>query len=438
MSQRSGTVCLLGAGASRDAGYPLADELQCEVREEFLRDQTATALPSSTFQLANGVFYRQVELFDFLWSAYCRALQNAPDAAELVGNPNLEGMFAFYETAERLNGVFAQQNDPQTLPLARKKLRRFRETAFEVTQRLLSPAQKRPAGYLARLFELRGPRDSHHPVIATLNFDMSLEREAYERGITFNDGFERFEVSMPEVWRVPELRELAMRWEHVDSVGRDFVGVKSGSMSLLKLHGSLGWFVLEEGPGSIAASERQRHNVAYRYFRVDHQRLLATPSLNDAAVLALPSHLSVKAGSVFIRPWMMFARGYKYYPEPPTLELLSAFERALEGAKYMLVIGYSWSDAHVNDALLRALAKGAHLVNVGWQPLTAPELAIWRDKLPTVFPHLGGRIFAFHGGAKRCLTGTLLIQDRSEVRLDLVAALNTNSVPIEFALNTSE
>ena len=90
-----------------------------------------------------------------------------------------------------------------------------------------------------------------------------------------------------------------------------------------------------------------------------------------------------------------------------------------------MTVGYSWSDAHINDLLLGGVARGARLVNIGLDPLPVDILRLWRRKFATTFDSIKPRLFVFGGGAKRCLsTANVEMPTNEVIDLDLVKALN--------------
>lgn len=64
-------------------------------------------------------------------------------------------------------------------------------------------------------------------------------------------------------------------------------------------------------------------------------------------------------------PAVIFGSGNKLTAEGPFLEILLAFRERLDKCREMVVIGYSFSDEHINDAIWRWLNRNpAHTLRV--------------------------------------------------------------------------
>jgi hypothetical protein len=422
MAERSGTVTLLGAGSSAEAGYPTAGALLREYRDLLKQDSTAQGFVPKPDRPSNEwEFLSSKQLFDRLWSAFTTAVP------EEEGH-YLENMFAFYEVSDRLATVFSESGASAEY-FAKSRLRRMRDIAVGMSQSVLAPGTHPRVDHLRQLFGLRGPNRQEF-VVATVNVDLAIEREALELGIRFADGFGPPKVEVPAGWESPALDGLARRWRHLSGIARDFVGFDTGTTDgvVLKPHGSLGWYVLEEGSGTVGERASTRLNVPYRHFRLDYDRVLGSHDLADTrSLLDLPPDLTEKFGAVWIRPWMAFARGNKLSPDRPALELVATLARLLESARNVLVIGYSWADPHVNDVVLTAVGQGATLVDINLDTSSSHRsLRLWQRKMPTTFKHVAKRLFTFSGGASRCLAGTVILPDGSTADVDITSLLDGN------------
>lgn len=435
---RSGTMTILGAGASTEAGYPIAGELLDEFRkaveEESQRElqerervqNERAALEQGAAKPLRGTKVLLPELrpqpttrewFQTMWARieqitkklrplavprlkpdgrpdlsspvvydhtglpafppYVAPLESNPPSSPAM--PYLETFFAFYDDYMRPI-IAAQEGDPAALRTAQHRFRHLRELAIKTAFRVFSSYTNAPGSYLRRLFELPGPAGDGC-AIATLNFDLTIEQIASERRILLWDGFAQEPGganSPPPEWNEPGLENLPKLWDGVGKNGHDFIGFEQApadSNIFLKLHGSLGWYVLEEGGGDIGARDELRHNTAYRHFRVpneffwrpDMQVLvdqLALGGADDPVTRVDEKSLSRKAGAVWVRPYLIFARALKAHPDRLSLELMSKFAELMDKAGAVLVIGYSWGDPHVNDLVFDAVARGASLINV--------------------------------------------------------------------------
>ncbi len=223
---RSGTVCLLGAGASADAGYPLATELgrqfdelveaeakrDIELRRKLVQqlEQKESAPNTLTFYQAKPDLDAPTiaDKFKVLWAAYeqCAtsekllAVPKLKDGRPQLGSAvmrtgsaiifspytlpweskkpaptTLEGFFGFYDLLERpiLRTLFASLRLPKgtTSPQVSavpQDLRSLRQIALKATYEALAPVKHRTADYLAPLLSIPGPFG--YPMFASLNF----------------------------------------------------------------------------------------------------------------------------------------------------------------------------------------------------------------------------------------------------------------------------
>lgn len=483
---RSGTLTVLGAGASADAGYPMAAGLlsifedavdkasqrEAEDRERVMRQlaelkkQAASPLPGQMVllpevrdepttsewfrtkweryesvtrrlrplavpklrpngrpELSSPVVYDHVGVPVF--PPYTKPVEGEPPST----TPYLETFFAFYDDYMRPQ-IAALEGDLDHLVKTQFMFRRLRKIAVETAYRVFSAYGRPVATYLRPLFRLRGPEE-YACVVATLNFDVTIEQTAHESGIAIWDGFEMNPTekeSCPLEWDEPGLENLSSLWRAVTHNSCDFVGFTSAPLNanlLLKIHGSLGWYVLEEGVGDIGSRDELRHNTAYKHFRVPYELLWQ----RDTEGL-----VSRKAGAIWIRPYLVFARALKAHPERISADLTATFARLLDRSSTILVIGYSWADPHVNDLILDAVARGACLVNISRTAVPESVLALWIHRFPTTFHVLRRRLFMFGGGAKRVLeTGKVELPCGESLCLDLVDLL-TKGLPAELSL----
>jgi hypothetical protein len=118
--------------------------------------------------------------------------------------------------------------------------------------------------------------------IATLNYDVTIEEAAASAGVDIDDGM--------------------ARWSESGLIFRD------GALRLLKLHGSTSW------------SEDESGDVTYR---------------------ALPDSGRAKPG-------LIFGGQNKLRADGPYLELLWEWRQHLSVCDHLIVIGYSFRDAHIN------------------------------------------------------------------------------------------
>ncbi len=421
--KRNGTVCLLGAGASTDAGYPLASGL-LKIYKDLLQ------------QIDNGAFYVAPEpsldikefslnsIFERLWIYYLNTTEG--------GSDYLEDFFAFYDDPHNVGIAFAKEWGIQARYFEEKCLRNLRSIAINLAYKELGVYKKEAADYLRPLFTLHGP-NMQASVIATLNFDFAVEQQAQLASYKLYDGFRKnVKLKAPLEWNHDKLQSLLLRWNHISKIGDDFSGFNKFPKDhhlLLKLHGSIGWYALEEGSDWIGKNQIQRHNPVYRYFRIPCQRFYEEELTNDDQILLVEKYgdgtLTRKAGALWMNPQIAYARAYKANPDSLTLELLRTFSTLVGTAETLVTIGYSWSDAHINDLILSGVAKGARLVHIGMDYLPENIIRLWRQKFRTTFEHIKRRLFVFGGGAKSSIMESKVMLPTGEsIKIDIVKTIN--------------
>ncbi len=137
--------------------------------------------------------------------------------------------------------------------------------------------------------------------IASLNYDNTIELACADAGIPCSTGLDR--------------------WNNLEGFPAPTTGV-----DLLKLHGSVTWAKI----------------------RKDRVRTAEAPM--PRTLVQEQARASIQRG---YEPAVIFGAGNKLTAEGPFLELLLAFRERLEAYDELVVIGYSFSDDHINDALWR-------------------------------------------------------------------------------------
>lgn len=494
---RSGTVILLGAGASRDAAYPLASDILepfLEAVEEASQRDVEIRKMAEEYILKHGGSAETIpkggqtilEWFQTKWEEFedvaskvrplalpefladgrpnmpSQVIRDTPSGFSAftpypafvegetpLSKPYLETFFAFYDGYMRPI-IFAMKEDQDKLRTIQWRFRELREIAIKTVYRELSAYERPPAYYLTPLLELEGPKQ-YGCSIATLNHDVTVEQIASTLKIELDDGFDTksAEISpMPPEWNDQELENLQKLWVSTSKNCHKFIGFRDTPENehlLLKLHGSLGWFVLEQGVGEIGYRDALRYNTAYKYFRLPYEIFwspenrdiidqIATGGDNDPVTRTETGSLSRKAGVVFVRPYLIFARAVKSHPDSLFISLINTFTNLLEKARNILVIGYSWADPHVNDIILDAVARGATLINLSKSAIHKPALALWTHRFPTTFHFLNKRLFMFGGGARQVLEeGIIELPSGESKTLDFTKKVQ-HGLPIELSL----
>ncbi len=325
---------LLGAGASADAGVPLTTDLAALLVRDLQR----------SFGADYAVTDSMVKALNFVYSALIG--YSGEDGGDPLGAVNVERMFSairllrtrrtheaapfisgWKRSVDGLDAVADERQDrmgvvrgvdqaiggrfPSDGDLLAQEIRRIaREAAGPGTgttyarleQALLIRVRKLLAtytdvSYLSPLMDLATDQDGGL-TIGTLNYDRTVEEIAGARAVPVHTGVDQWEPGTD--------------LEFPD---------RPGEVNLIKLHGSIDW-VLEDRP--VAGSHRF----------IDAQVVRRSPDLAEEAV-----------------PAIVIGDREKLENDGPTLALLHAFQVALSRADRLVVVGYSFGDAHINTAL---------------------------------------------------------------------------------------
>lgn len=158
--------------------------------------------------------------------------------------------------------------------------------------------------------------------IATLNYDLAVEKACHAAGLTVDTGFETWRGGYEWEWATPQ-----------------------ADVRLLKLHGSLDYVLGQD----------DQHGE-----RVPGDRLSNFGEERRGQLV----------GGV---PAMVFGQGSKLRSDGPFLAMLVEFDQLLAQTEWLTVVGYSFRDDHINAALTRWLnGKSAKRISV-----IDPSLASW-------------------------------------------------------------
>ena len=317
------TAFLLGAGASKDAGLPLADELTGKVlNDEFGRLDSAKNPPYVT----QGIL------------PFLRWIKVQVECAGTSDNyvPNYED-FAYFavQIRDHLRGEF---DNPAVHPLIQRALselwplllgdlhpclEQLREIA-DATVKYISAVTRQAVShdggnldYFRFLVEVP-PRCNEGALnIFTLNNDVLVEQFLSKSGKSFIDGFEPPFPAAEGRWK-PALFE--------QSAGAD-------TIRLFKLHGSINWFRCRRPP----KSRRDK------FLRIG-------PHDPCAGVKPGIGALEVPDGG----PELLVGTFNKmlYYTSPLYLPLHYWFYRELETTDALIVCGYSFGDKGINQRIV--------------------------------------------------------------------------------------
>ncbi len=190
--------------------------------------------------------------------------------------------------------------------------------AFQSLQAALVEVLAKPddTSYLRPLFSLCPP--TSWLVIATLNYDLTVETEARAASVKVDTGVAAWAESGDWQWPTDGVR-------------------------LLKLHGSIDWRGYESRNDTLPQ---------YRISVVGSDQRLRSPAI-------------------------VFGGRSKIRASGPFLELLAQFESLLREASTLLIVGYSFRDDHVNEVVRRWVnhtdKNRVVVVEPSWLPLTRRE-----------------------------------------------------------------
>lgn len=337
---RSKTMVLLGAGASVEAGIPasvnLTETLISRFRlhsrsgevlrfvygglmlgkgtrgEDPLQGINVEDLIEAISQLANRKKL-QIAPFIALWNQGVTSFQEA-DAREALMN-------AFREIAdvsnaraqggERMSKMLSLDHTLDSL--ADPGAHDFLFTKQSVIRELIYLLWIEDASKVSYFEPLLAQGKTQPLTIASLNYDNTIELACDSLGIPCSTGLKA--------------------WNDLKGFTQPAKGIE-----LLKLHGSVTW--------------EKSNNWYRRSIEVPMPRIQIKEKPRDA----------VHRG---YEPAVIFGSGNKLTAEGPFLELLLTFRERLDKCREMIVIGYSFSDEHINDAIWRWLNRDpAHTLRV--------------------------------------------------------------------------
>lgn len=356
------TAVLLGAGASRDAGLPLTEELARKIMESFDAELAAMdrweqvhqepivralhvvygAMVShatehgssplsavnverlvSAIRLLRDRRTHEAAPFVSSWRPAIEAVDAHPLAVtdtQLRQHLTLDSEFKF-----RVDGLADKIASIARSTVETGDGTTFLELEDQLLRRICSLlSAPDDVSYLHPLMSL-ALEQADGLDITTLNYDTTIERAAQECDIDVDTGLDRWIPGLP----------------------LDFPSVR-GRINLIKPHGSIDW----ERTSSSKRDRLEGHPlVRYAY------RTGVAPKL----------HPDWGERST---PLIVIGDREKLATEGPTLPLLRAFEESLHRASHLLVVGYSFGDAHVNTVVRNWMNADARrtvgIVDPGW------------------------------------------------------------------------
>jgi cob(I)alamin adenosyltransferase len=330
--QETRIMLLLGAGASKEAGVPLAREMSQEIVNSLSRDRHSShllrfVLGGLLFQAGiNGVNpldsvdveelfsavdllaeRRRLEIAPFIgaWHPMVESLDRADRFTALGGVPNnlaraIERAFhqsqSSYESRSRqadLGRAIADIVQNEVRPGTGKEYRKLTDQMIKALQDLISRTSK-DVLYLEPL--ARFALTQGRLTVATLNYDRTIELMGERYDVPVNTGIETWSQTGSFSTRKPR------------------TGIK-----LLKLHGSIDWILQ---PAERSNERPMPHTVV---------------------------RLRTGADGPAMRPAIVFGQRNKLRPDGPFLDLLREFREELKRSSHLVIVGYSFRDAHINQ-----------------------------------------------------------------------------------------
>lgn len=310
------TMVLLGAGASAEAGVPMATQM-VDGLGKYLEHR---ALEGAVEEAHHAVFRRALRSLSGRGSVDVESLLAALRA---IGHRDCQGANAIVAWPPILDSApssgpaapwLSAELSREVLEIARGDVQTNNPTTDEVEVRLVKGMLRVIDEYLHSVLWVRACsalylRPLYHlidvqgsVVVATLNYDTSVEVCAYSGH---------------------RCQTYAAEW---NITGR--FPIDGPELTLLKLHGSVNWSMDES---------------LFMGARVVGRRLEV---MNKGEMCGL---------SIVQPPWVIFGTNQKLQPNGPFLDLLYSFREALEVCDRLVIVGYSFRDEHINESIRRWL-----------------------------------------------------------------------------------
>ncbi|WP_341977801.1 SIR2 family protein [Microbacterium sp. LWO13-1.2] len=424
------TAVLLGAGASRDAGLPLTQELalnllksfddELSTMNDYMRQRQqpvvraleviyAAMISHATEQGGSPLSAVNVERLvsairllrdrrtheaaPFITS-WRPSLENVDAHPLAITDSDLRKHFTLDSNFDfRLDGLASKVADIARSISAPGDGSVFRALEDQVLRRIcVLLAKPVDVSYLDPLVDLALEQPGGLD-ITTLNYDLTVEIAAQARGVEVDTGLGRWIPGSPLTFESTDRR-----------------------LNLIKPHGSIDWARV-----SSSNSHRLEGHPLMRY----RYRTGVVPKPHPSADEPM-------------QPLIVIGDREKLETEGPTLELIRAFEDSMRRASHLLVVGYSFGDEHVNTIIRNWMntnpTRTVGIVDPGWPThrmvIDGSPLPTFRDALLytagialTASP---GRIVVVQKGARAGLAEA--VQARPLNRLESLLSLDVNYV----------
>jgi hypothetical protein len=350
----------LGAGASYECGMPLVWEFSSVLR-------------------ANVLKRLDTKLFDFRERPEFR---NQFESILKCPNLHYEQMIGELESIYLARGPDSAVAYHAALQL------------LDCVQILLFEDELRTAPMLAAAMpDYRGLQDlvakSPSLNIFSLNHDQIVEEICHHFKIPFRDGF--YEDHGSKYEHITNFKTLTE--DQIKQANFNFLGPEDFGVNLIKLHGSLDFFAVEDKRLYLkcAPLHEEGFGACLRsLFRVESHSVSVCKQLGARSVRELIVRDCDGEMQFFRRSLLSGAHKFKGHCEQVApVALYEEFKRRLSGTIELYVIGYGFGDAHINDVLASWIQRPESRINI-YDP--------YRESVPTSLEPWSGRVEIFKCG----------------------------------------
>ena len=298
MSSRSGDIIfLLGAGASKEAEIPMSAEMIGEI-ETLLREHSDWQPFQQLYNHVKSSIHFSAGLKGvFGWSVPFNIETLVNTLYELERNEE----HPLYPFIAAWNSRFVSLADADF-----SNVRKFRRLILKELKRWMCPENTSASSYYDGMKNLQD--DLNYPLhVFSLNYDLCVEAIGKRNTFRVETGFE--DCGPNHFWD----------WERFEQQENGPPSVPD--LYLYKLHGSINW----------------KRNDEANLFSVEQIENVASDKME-----------------------VIFGRDFKLEAADPYLFYAYQFRKFTLDARLIVVIGYSFSDSHINKMLVQALRRDEH------------------------------------------------------------------------------
>lgn len=223
--------------------------------------------------------------------------------------------------------------------------------------------------------------------VFSLNHDVNFEEICKFHGLPYRDGF--FDNGAHHYGHITQFKTLTK--SQIDSGKLNFFGSEDEGINLIKLHGSLDTFAVEDKNLYLKVSPREDVQLGAHVteiLRVESHSNEVCAKLKSRGVGELFVMDSNGELQFFRRSLLSGAQKFKDRLEQiAPMAFFLEFQRRLELATQIDVIGYGFGDSHINEVLANRFADRNVSMNI-YDPnrdSVPSELSSWSDRI-TLFP----------------------------------------------------